>query len=200
MTFAVAVLASHNGSNLRALHAASGSADSGFEVALVISNNRNSGALAYAREHGIPACHLSRVTHPDPQDLDETMRAVLVEHSIQLVVTAGYLKKVGPRTLSAFAGRIINIHPSLLPKYGGQGMYGAAVHEAVLASGDLITGASVHHVTANYDEGPVIGVQKVAVEPGDTVESLSSRVLDAEHVLLPAVVKRLAIEDAAAQS
>lgn len=192
VTFAVAVLASHHGSNLRALHEASTAVGSGFNVALVISNNRGSGALEYAREHDIAALLLSRNTYPDQLDLDEAMRAALVQHSIRLVVTAGYLKKIGPRTLEAFEGRIINIHPALLPKYGGQGMYGAAVHEAVLDSGDQVTGASVHHVTAHYDEGPVIGAQEVAVEAGDTVESLSSRVLEAEHRLLPAVVKRLA--------
>jgi phosphoribosylglycinamide formyltransferase-1 len=192
VTFAVAVLASHNGSNLRALHEASTAVDSGFSVALVISNNGGSGALEYAREHDIGALHLSRKTHPDPLDLDETMGKALLEHSINLVVTAGWLKKIGPSTLEIFEGRIINVHPALLPAYGGQGMYGAAVHEAVLASGDQITGASVHHVTAEYDEGPVIGAQVVPVKAGDSVESLSSRVLEAEHQLLPAVVKRLA--------
>jgi phosphoribosylglycinamide formyltransferase-1 len=120
------------------------------------------------------------------------MGKTLLEHSINLVVTAGWLKKIGPSTLEIFEGRIINVHPALLPAYGGQGMYGAAVHEAVLASGDQITGASVHHVTAEYDEGPVIDAQVVPVKAGDSVESLSSRVLEAEHQLLPAVVKRLA--------
>jgi len=120
------------------------------------------------------------------------MNAALHEHTIQLVVTAGYMKKIGPWTLNSFAGRIINIHPALLPKYGGQGMYGAAVHEAVLAAGEKNTGASVHHVTAEYDEGPVIEALEVPVLATDTVESLATRVLAAEYLLLPAVVRQLA--------
>jgi len=103
------------------------------------------------------------------------------------------MKKIGPRTLESYAGQIINVHPSLLPRHGGKGMYGRAVHEAVLASGDHVSGASVHVVTAEYDEGPVIGRRVVAVEPDDTVESLSRRVLMAEHLLLPEVVQDLAV-------
>ncbi|MHA6757670.1 phosphoribosylglycinamide formyltransferase [Streptacidiphilus sp. PAMC 29251] len=192
MPLTVAVLVSHTGSNLRALTTAAENPDSAFTVALVISNNSASGALAHAREHGIADLHLSGRTHPDPEQLDHAMLDALREHHIDLVVTAGYMKKIGPAMLTAYSGRILNIHPSLLPRHGGPGMHGHHVHESVLASGDTLTGASVHHVTAQYDEGPVIARQEVPVLPDDTPQSLAERVLAAEHRLLPATVQALA--------
>jgi phosphoribosylglycinamide formyltransferase-1 len=167
MTFRVAPLLSHTGSNLRALHDASRVPGSRFEIALVISNNSASQGLAYARQHGIPTAHLSSRTHADPADLDDAMNNALARHSIDLAVTAGYLKKIGPRTLRA---------------------------QAVLDAGDQTTGPSVHYVTADYDAGPVIARKEIPVLPGDTAESLAARVLQQEHVLLPATVRRLAAE------
>ncbi|MBF6220727.1 phosphoribosylglycinamide formyltransferase [Nocardia abscessus] len=190
----VAVIASHNGSNLRALHRASSVADAQFRIVLVISNNSDSGALRYARDNRIPARHLSGRTHHDP---DEAIRAALVEHSVDLVVTAGYLKKIGPRTRSEFATRIINVHPALLPRHGGPGMYGRHVHRAVLDAGDLVSGVSVHHVSGEYDAGQVIAQVEVPVRPGDTAETLGARVLEAEHTLLPGVVRQIAHDSAA---
>ncbi|UAK30920.1 phosphoribosylglycinamide formyltransferase [Nocardia asteroides] len=189
----VAVIASHNGSNLRAMHRASGVPDARFRIVLVISNNSDSGALRYARDHQIPVRHLSGRTHDDP---DEAIRAALVEHAVDLVVTAGYLKKIGPRTRSEFADRIINVHPALLPRHGGPGMYGEHVHRAVLDAGDLLTGASVHVVSGEYDAGEVIAQATVPVHPGDTAETLGARVLEAEHTLLPDVVRRIATDNA----
>ncbi|MFI9411932.1 phosphoribosylglycinamide formyltransferase [Nocardia gamkensis] len=188
----VGVIASHNGSNLRALHKASLSPDARFEIALVISNNSGSGALAYAREHDIPALHMSGRTHADSDDLDDAMRLALVEHSVDLVVTAGYMKKIGARTRKEYSSRIINIHPALLPRHGGQGMFGQAVHKAVLESGDQVSGPSVHLVTEEYDTGEVIAQTEVPVLADDTVESLGARVLAAEHTLLPFVVRQMA--------
>ncbi|WP_431956404.1 phosphoribosylglycinamide formyltransferase [Nocardia lijiangensis] len=188
----VAVLASHYGSNLRALHGASLEGEARFGIALVIGNNSGSGALTYAREAGIPTVHMSGRTHPDPEELDEAMRAALVAHGTGLVVTAGYMKKLGPRVRQEFNGRIINIHPALLPLHGGKGMYGKAVHEAVLAAGDAVSGPTVHFVTEEYDAGGVIAQSEVPVLPDDTVESLAERVLAAEHLLLPAVVQIIA--------
>ncbi|MBL7489385.1 phosphoribosylglycinamide formyltransferase [Frankia sp. AgB1.9] len=190
--FRVAVFASHEGTNLRALHRASLEPGTAYSLTLVLSNNRDSAALGYARTHAIPAAHLSGMTHPDPVKLDAAICALLREHQVDLIVTAGYMKKIGPLTLASYAGQIINVHPSLLPRHGGQGMYGRAVHEAVLASLDPVTGPSVHLVTAEYDTGPVIARHELPVRPDDTVESLASRVLAAEHDLLPAVVQNLA--------
>lgn len=185
----VAVIASHAGSNLRALHRASLLADARFRIVLVISNNSDSGALRYARDNAIPARHLSGRTHDDP---DQAIRAALVEHAADLVVTAGYLKKVGPRTRAEFSGRIVNVHPALLPRHGGPGMYGEYVHRAVLDAGDPVSGASVHLVSDEYDTGQVIGQIEVPVQPGDTAQTLGARVLHAEHTLLPDVVRRIA--------
>ncbi|WP_042397543.1 phosphoribosylglycinamide formyltransferase [Streptacidiphilus carbonis] len=196
MPFKVAVLASHAGSNLRALITASLQPASAFAIAVVISNNSGSGALAHAHDHGIATAHLSSRTHPDPDALDRAVLALLHQHGIDLVVMAGYMKKIGAAVLDAYRGRVINVHPALLPRHGGPGMHGHHVHEAVLASGDTLSGASVHHVTANYDEGPVIARRQVPVLPDDTPQTLADRVLDAEHILLPATVQTLALEHA----
>jgi phosphoribosylglycinamide formyltransferase 1 len=153
-------------------------------VVLVVGNNSGSGVLAHARERGVPTLHLSGVTHPDPDELDAALAAALDEAGAELVVLAGYMKKLGPRVLAAYAGRIVNTHPALLPAYGGHGMYGDRVHAAVLADGAAVTGASVHVVTAEYDEGPVLAQAEVPVEPGDDVESLRARVQAAEKALL----------------
>ncbi|MFE3105277.1 phosphoribosylglycinamide formyltransferase [Nocardia tengchongensis] len=190
----VGVLASHAGSNMRALHQASLAADADFVVAVVISNNSGSGALAYAREQDVATRHLSGRTHPDPEALDDAIRATLVQHGVDYVVTAGYMRKLGPLVRKEFSGRILNIHPALLPRHGGHGMYGLAVHEAVLAAGDAVSGPSVHLVDEEYDTGAVLAQREVPVLPGDTVESLAARVLDAEHVLLPQVVAGIAGE------
>ncbi|WP_109529282.1 MULTISPECIES: phosphoribosylglycinamide formyltransferase [Nocardia] len=188
----VGVLVSHNGSNLRALHCASAQPDAKFVIAAVISNNSGSGGLDYAREQQIPTAHLSTRTHPDPDDLDNAIRAMLVENGVDWVVTAGYMKKLGPATLEEFAPRIINIHPALLPKFGGQGMWGAHVHRAVLESGEPVSGPSIHLVDDEYDAGEVIAQLEVPVLPHDTVDTLAARVLAAEHTLLPRVIAQLA--------
>ncbi|MEV0292049.1 phosphoribosylglycinamide formyltransferase [Nocardia sp. NPDC050710] len=188
----VAVLASHTGTNLRALHAASLAPDTDFRIVLVISNNSGSGALAFAREQRIPALHLSGRTHSNPANLDEAMRGVLMEYGTELVVTAGYMKHVGPRTRKEFAGRIINVHPALLPRHGGHGMYGQRVHRAVLESGDTVSGPTVHLVDEDYDTGKTLAQTEVPVLTDDTVETLGARVLAAEHLLLPTVVQQIA--------
>lgn len=151
---------------------------------LVISNNFDSGALRRARSEAIPWCHLSAVTHSRPEDLDEAIRSALSSHGVELVILAGYMKKIGPATLDAYRGRILNIHPALLPKFGGPGMFGRRVHEAVLAAGDSLTGATVHMIDEHYDTGPIVARREVPVRSSDTVESLAQRVLEAEHALL----------------
>lgn len=179
----LAILASGTGSTAAAIMDAAGTTIDAT-VALVISNNSGSGALEHARRRGVPTLHLSGVTHPDPDELDSAMVEALAEARIELVVLAGYMKKLGPRTLDAFSGLVVNTHPALLPAYGGQGMYGDRVHAAVLADGAPQTGASVHVVTAEYDEGPVLAQAAVPVEPGDDVPSLRARVQAAEKALL----------------
>ena len=188
----VGVLVSHHGSNLRALHQASLKPGAQFTVCAAISNNSRSAGLAYARDNAIPTQHLSGKTHLDPDYLDEAIRTMLVAHSVDWVITAGYLKKLGPQTLRQFSPRILNIHPALLPRHGGVGMYGLNVHRAVLAAGDRISGPSIHLVEGEYDTGRVLAQLEVPVLPKDTADSLAARVLEAEHTLLPRVVQQIA--------
>jgi folate-dependent phosphoribosylglycinamide formyltransferase PurN len=117
------------------------------------------------------------------------MLELLTRHAIRLVVLAGYLKKVPDEVVAAFRGRMLNIHPALLPAFGGPGMYGRRVHEAVLASGATVSGATVHLVDEHYDHGAIVAQESVPVRPGDTPESLAARVLEVEHRLLPAAVR-----------
>ncbi len=151
---------------------------------VVICNNSKAKVLSRARNAGISTFHLSSQTHKNPSALDQKIRQVLVEHQVDLVITLGYMKKLGPDTLSYYQGRIVNIHPSLLPKYGGSGMYGIRVHEAVIANADSETGVSIHLVDSDYDTGPIIAQTRIAVESGDSATSLAKRVLDVEHKFL----------------
>jgi phosphoribosylglycinamide formyltransferase-1 len=146
------------------------------DVGVVISNNSNARALVRASGAGIPVYYLSTRTHPEPSELDTAICRILLEHEVDTVFLAGYLKKLGPVTLGRFAGRVLNTHPALLPRHGGQGMYGQRVHEAVLTAGDRESGISVHVVDAEYDTGEVLAQTRVPVEPSDTIESLSQRV------------------------
>ena len=186
------LLASHGGSNLGAIIAACQSGRIAMEPVAVIGNNSGAFALERARQAGIPTFHLSGQTHPDPANLDAAMAETLSRHGAEIVALAGYMKRLGPRVLACWRGRIINIHPSLLPKYGGQGMYGERVHAAVLAAGERQTGATVHLVTEEYDQGPVIAHTLVPVEPGDTAATLAARVLPREHELYVDTLARIA--------
>ncbi len=188
----IAVLASHEGTTLQALVDACVAGTISCRVAVVISNNRESGALQRARAAGIPAYHLSSRTHPDPAVLDAAICEVLERYATDLIVLAGYMKSVGPETLTRFRGRVLNTHPALLPKFGGKGMYGLHVHRAVLAAGEAKTGASVHLATEEYDAGPVIAQCDVSVEPTDTPETLAERVQASERRLLVDVLGQIA--------
>jgi phosphoribosylglycinamide formyltransferase-1 len=194
----IGVLASHGGSNMQAIIDAIEAGHLDAEIVLVVSNNSDSGALERARRHDLPHRHLSGRTHPDPDALDEAIRDALLEAGADLVVLAGYMKRIGRKTLEAFEGRMLNIHPALLPRHGGRGMYGIRPHEAVLAAGDRESGATVHVVTADYDQGPVLRQRRVPVHADDTPETLQKRVLAEEHriyaeVLADFVAGRIAL-------
>ncbi len=186
------LLASHSGSNLGAIIAACHEKRIEAAPVVVIGNNSDAFALERARRAGIPTHHLSSRTHPDPEALDAAIAEVLARYGVDLVVLAGYMKRLGPRVLGRWRGRIINVHPSLLPKFGGQGMYGSRVHEAVLAAGEAHTGVTIHLVTEEYDQGPALAQRQVPVEAGDTVESLAERVLREEHALYVETIGRIA--------
>lgn len=164
--------------------------------AVVISNNRDSGALSRAHIRGIPAVHLSSAVVPDANELDARIVTTLQEHGVELVVLAGYMKKIGPRLLSAYRNRIINIHPSLLPRHGGPGMYGEHVHAAVLAAGDRETGVTVHLVNENYDQGRILAQRGgILVRTDDTPATLAARVLEVEHEFLVETLGRILAGD-----
>jgi len=186
------LLASHGGSNLGAIIAACNSGRIAMEPVAVIGNNSKAFALERARQAGIPTYHLSGQTHPDPAALDAAMAETMARHGAEMIALAGYMKRLGPLTLERWRGRIINIHPSLLPKFGGQGMYGERVHAAVLAAGEQETGVTVHLVTEEYDQGPVIAQVTIPVEPGDTPAMLGARVLPQEHALYVETLARIA--------
>lgn len=184
----IGVLASHEGTTLQAVLDACAQDALKAQVALVISNNSASGALRRARIAHVPALHISDATHPDPTERDLAIRTALRAAEVDVVLLAGFMKKLGPLTLEAFAGRILNTHPALLPKFGGPGMFGAHVHRAVLASDEEVSGASVHLVEREYDTGPVIAQVHVKVAVNDTVETLAERVQAAERQLVVRVL------------
>lgn len=180
MSYRVAVAVSGRGSNLAALVSALGN-DPRADVVLVLSD-RSAPALDFARSNGIIAHKLTDWTSPG------SWFVALDALQIDLIVLAGYLRLVPPEVVAAYRDRIINIHPALLPSHGGAGMYGRKVHEAVLAAGDPVSGATVHLVDEVYDRGAILAQAVVPVLPGDTAEVLADRVLAEEHRLLPAAV------------
>lgn len=186
-------LASHNGSNMQAIIDACKSGALQATPAVVISNNADSGALARAKREGIAHYHLSAKTHPLPDLLDQMILDALLAHGVDIVVLAGYMRKLGEKTLARYVGAIVNVHPALLPKFGGQGMYGLRVHEAVLAAGETESGATIHLVDGEYDTGAIIAQERVPVLPDDTPESLAERVLRVEHAIFPRVLQQIAL-------
>jgi phosphoribosylglycinamide formyltransferase-1 len=155
-------------------------------IALVLSSRDGVYSLERARAAGIPTVVISKKDYPDNEAKADAILAALAEAKTDLVVMAGYVSILSPRVPRAYAGRIINIHPALLPRHGGPGYYGLHVHEAVLAAGDTESGATVHYVTdGEVDSGEIILQGRVPVLEGDTPETLQQRVLTVEHRILP---------------
>ncbi len=190
-TLHLGFLASHGGSNMQAIIDACRQGRLDAAPCVVISNNSESLALQRARAAGIPSYHISAVTHPGVAEDGEILR-VLRRYGVDTVVLAGYMKHIGPQTLAAYRGRMLNIHPALLPKFGGRGMYGKRVHEAVLNAGENVTGVSVHLVDDLYDHGRVLAQCEVPVREGDTPDALAERVLREEHRLYSETLQRIA--------
>ena len=158
---------------------------------VVISNNSRSNALARAKREEIPGYHMSGKTHPSPAQLDRGMLDRLEKHGVNLLILAGYMRLLGPLTISRYRGRILNIHPALLPRFGGKAMYGKAVHEAVLAAGERVTGVTVHLVDEEYDHGQIVAQCQVPVSRDDTANSLAERVLRREHEFYVETLQRI---------
>ena len=180
-TIDLGVMASHEGNNLQAVIDACQDGTLNARVRVVISNNSLSRALRRAEKCDIPAIHLSSVTHPNKNALDRAIMSTMIRHRVQLVVLAGYMRKLGESMVKAYPNRIINSHPSLLPLHGGSGMYGDLVHEEVISEGDRESGITIHVVDEEYDNGPVVAQVRVLVNTEDTIDSLRNRIQSREH-------------------
>ena len=186
MKLRAAVFASGGGSNFQALldHQRP---ESAWSVVLLVSDRRDAGAIDRATAASVPATVIQTSRRDEAEVARETLQ-VLARHRVDLILLAGYLKLVPRPVVARYARRMLNIHPALLPAFGGKGMYGRRVHEAVIASGARESGATVHFVDEEYDRGPVVAQRRVPVLAGDTPEELAARVLAVEHELYPAAV------------
>ena len=191
----VAVMASGGGTNLQQLlDRFPGREDSlpAAEVCLVVTNRPGVGALERAARAGVRSEVVDPAAFVGPEAFGERLIGLFKAEAVDLIVLAGYLKMLPRNLVAAFSNRIINIHPALLPLFGGPGMYGRKVHEAVLAAGVKVSGPTVHFVNEEYDKGLIIAQRAVPVYHSDTPEELAARVLEVEHVILPEVVALIA--------
>ena len=188
----IAVLVSGHGTNLQSILDACARGEISGRVVVVASTTATAYALVRARQAGVPAVVLAPRSFPDRQTYDARLAEVLQVHDIDLVCLAGFLRILTPAFVEQFRGRIMNIHPALLPAFGGVGMYGPHVHEAVLASGAKISGCTVHFVDETPDGGPIILQAAVPVRDDDSVESLAARIAEEEHHLYPEAIRLFA--------
>lgn len=190
----IAVLVSGGGTNLQAIIDAVASGKiTNTEIALVISNKEGAYALERAKNAGIEGKYISPKQFEDKEAYSKAMIEVIKSAGCELVVLAGFLVVLPESFVNAFEGKIINIHPSLIPSFCGDGFYGLKVHEAALARGVKVTGATVHYVDAGTDTGPIIGQKAVYIEDGDTPEILQKRVMEqAEWIILPKAIDDIA--------
>lgn len=187
----IAVLCSGGGSNLQILIDRARSGDLGAAIGWVASNNSRSGALERARLAGIPTHHVSTATEGSEEGVARRLASLVQESPIDCLVLAGYMRPLPARLLELLPHRVVNIHPALLPAFGGKGMFGSHIHEAVIRRGAQWTGVTVHLVTENYDEGPILRQRIAPVHPADDAASLGARVLALEHDTLWRVVRDL---------
>ncbi len=185
-------LASHAGTSMRAIVGAIEAGELEAEACIAISNNADAPALAFARASRFSAEHISKKTAGSEEAADQQIATALAAAGADIVILSGYLRMVGPLTLARYRGRILNVHPALLPKFGGRGMYGRFVHEAVLAAKETMSGASVHLVDEVYDHGSVLAQKAVPVLPGDTPATLADRIVAIEGALFVETLKGIA--------
>lgn len=184
----IAVFASHSGSDLQAIIDGCKNDKINATVAVVISNNGDSMALQRANNEKIPNFHMSAKKYGNEEILATEIMTVLDKYSIDMIFLAGYMRMLHVSILEKYNNRIFNIHPALLPKFGGKGMYGINVHTAVIEAKEKETGVTLHRVNAEYDSGEIVAQTKVAVAEGDTPETLAARVLEREHEFLVEVI------------
>ena len=192
--FRLAIMGSGRGSNMESICQAAEEGRLNADVVCVVSNNSGAYILDRARKRGIPAYHVSSKTHCESHQETEYLVNILNSHHVDLICLAGYMKKIPPALLAAYPGKILNIHPALLPSFGGKGMYGMRVHEAVISSGAKFSGASVHLVNEEYDRGKIIAQDIVPVRVSDTPEMLAERVLTVEHGLYWRAIRQVLAE------
>jgi formyltetrahydrofolate-dependent phosphoribosylglycinamide formyltransferase len=189
----IAVFASGRGTNFEAiLRAIERGKLRNASIGAVISNNADAPVLVIAREHNIPSYHLSQRQFPSEGKFDEAILDVFHRHSVNFIVLAGYMKKLSANLVRQFHNRMLNIHPALLPKFGGKGMYGMHVHEAVISAGEKISGVTVHIVDEEYDHGPIVRQRTIAIDEGETPETLAMKIHGIEHQIYPEVLELFA--------
>ena len=186
-------LASRNGSSMRAVVSAIGAGSLPAQPCLVVSNNRKSAALEFAQTHGIASLCLP--TEKDPEAADLALRDAMTAAGVELIVLSGYLRKLGPATLARYRNRVLNIHPGRLPEFGGEGMYGRRVHEAVIAAGVPASGVTIHLVDEEYDRGPILARRDLVLNPGETADSLEARITALEPLFFVETLQAIAAGD-----
>ena len=187
----IAFFASYNGSSAQAITDACLNGDLTASPVLMISNNAKAKALEWSENKGLKTACLNNTTHPDAAELDAAIAEKLRLNKINIVILSGYMKLIGPRTMEAVSGKVINIHPALLPRHGGKGMYGRHVHQAVKDNGDIETGCTIHLVNQKYDEGQILAQHVVMVEPNDSVDDIEERVKAVEPDFYVATLKKI---------
>lgn len=181
----IAIFASGGGSNAQAIMDHFKESEIG-RVTLVVSNNSDAGVLERAAK-----MEVSSYVHAKNEQETPAILSILEEHDIDLIVLAGYMKKIGEHLLRAYPNKIVNVHPALLPKFGGKGMYGMNVHHAVVEAGETVSGPTFHFVNEHYDEGAIIAQYEVKLESGDSAEEVQKKVLKLEHAHYPTIVEQL---------
>ncbi len=186
----LAVFVSGRGSNFRAVHDSIKTGEIPGRIVMVVTDKSQCQAADYARDQGIEVVHF-----PDQDISPASLVQILKQASVDYIILAGYLKLVPSEVVLAYPRAMLNIHPALLPAFGGKGYYGQRVHEAVVASGAKVSGVTVHFVDEEYDRGPIVAQAVVPVQPDDTSETLAKRILKEEHQILPKVVAALCREE-----
>jgi phosphoribosylglycinamide formyltransferase-1 len=187
----IAVFASGRGSNFRAIFEKIKEGFLACQIAILISDNSNAGALEFAEQNNIPAYVVKPREFPTPDSFGKRLIGILTDHKVEYVLLAGYLKKIPDNVIDYFENRIINIHPALLPAFGGKGMYGIQVHQAVFDSGAQLSGVTVHFVNKEYDAGPILLQKSVDIRRCRSAEEIAQKVLDIEHRIYSQALKIL---------
>tara|TARA_Y100000996_G_scaffold217315_1_gene170713 strand:+ start:6090 stop:6722 length:633 start_codon:yes stop_codon:yes gene_type:complete len=190
----IVVFASGTGSNFTAIHKCIDDGKINGRIVLLVSNNPRSKSIDFARSNRIKTSIINKDLISDLAQYEDFLFKELESVNADLIVLAGYLKMIPINIISEYKNKILNIHPSLLPKFGGKGFYGMRVHEAVFKSKEVFTGATVHFVDEIYDNGPIILQKKVKISPDDSPETIAKKVLDIEHRLLPYVVQKFCLD------